>query len=172
MLFRRLFAATLALLTLIATPVLAQSFPTLQSEDLNGRAVTLPADFPGDPTIVFIAYRRNQQPLVDSWVQTLGLDPEIGAQFVELPVVGRGAKLIKSTIDNGMRSGITATALRARTITIYQSVRTVNDALGFSGRNTIRALVIRQNGEVLYATSGPVTPEKAKALAAAYEGAG
>ena len=35
-------------------------FPSLDADDLNGRAVSLPQDFPGDPTIVFIAYKRNQ----------------------------------------------------------------------------------------------------------------
>ena len=48
-------------------------FPSLDADDLNGRAFSLPQDFPGDPTIVFIAYKRNQQPSINAWVARLGL---------------------------------------------------------------------------------------------------
>jgi hypothetical protein len=30
-------------------------FPTVTADDLNGRSVTLPQEFPGETTIVFIA---------------------------------------------------------------------------------------------------------------------
>ena len=101
-------------------------FPSLDADDLNGRAVSLPQDFPGDPTIVFIAYKRNQQPSINAWVARLGLQERGGPAWVELPVVGRGAALFRSFVDNGMRSGITSTAMRGRTITIYSSQRAFN----------------------------------------------
>jgi len=63
-------------------------FPSLDADDLNGRAVSLPQDFPGDPTIVFIAYKRNQQPSINAWVARLGLQERGGPAWVELPVVG------------------------------------------------------------------------------------
>ena len=42
--------------------------PTLTSEDLNGATHTLPSGLPGDPTIVFIAYKQRQQDDVNTWV--------------------------------------------------------------------------------------------------------
>ncbi|NBT30782.1 MAG: hypothetical protein EBT13_02440 [Rhodobacteraceae bacterium] len=159
----------------LALPISAAAgpiFPTVTSEDLNGRTVTLPSGLPGDPTIVFIAYKQRQQADVDSWVRGLGLDPNRGAQFVELPVVGTAASMMRSYIDNGMRSGIVDTALRARTITLYESPSLVNDPLGFSGRNEIRVLIVRQNGEVLWSTSGPATDAGISALKSAFETAG
>jgi len=147
----------------------AETFPTYTSKDLNFREVTIPAEFPGETTIVFIAYKQRQQPAINAWVTALGLDPEIGAEFVELPVVGEATKLIRSTVDNGMRSGIVNTALRARTITLYENASNVNDALGFSGRNEIRVLLVKRDGEILWKTSGAVTAEKAKELATLYD---
>ena len=150
---------TAALLIALAAPASAQVFPTVTADDLNGVSHTLPAGLPGDPTIVFIAYKRNQQVDVDSWVSALGLDPERGAEFVELPVVGGMATMMKSYIDNGMRSGIVNTAARGRTITLYQNADQINAPLGFDGRNAIRVLVVKRDGTVLWSASGPATAE-------------
>jgi hypothetical protein len=164
----RLLAALSLLIALFAPSAFAETFPTFASQDLNGTAHTLPDDFPGDPTIVFIAYKRGQQPDVDSWVNALALDPDTGPEFVELPVVGTFTRVIKPYIDDGMRSGIVATSLRARTITLYESARDINTPLGFTGRREIRVLLIRPSGEVLWKTSGPATSDGVSDLKAAY----
>lgn len=159
-----------ALLLAFATqPALADGiFPTVTADDLNGVSHTLPAGLPGDPTIVFVAYKQNQQDAVNGWVEALGLDPARGAQFIELPVVGSGAKLIRPIVDNGMRSGITDTKMRARTITLYQNPAVINTPLGFTGRESIRVLLVRQNGTVLWSTSGTVSAKGLADLRALY----
>ena len=63
-------------------------FPSLTADDLNGWSLELPADFPGTPTVVFIANKRNQQLSIDAWVEHLGLLESEGPAWVELPVVG------------------------------------------------------------------------------------
>lgn len=160
-----------ALTCLLASTLNAQNarFPMLTADDLNGRSVTLPAQLPGEKTIVFIAYKQRQQAMINAWIDALGLDATRGAEFVELPVVGSAAKAMRPIIDNGMRSGITDTAMRARTITIYQNASVVNNPLGFSGRGTIRVLVVRRDGTVLLSTSGAVTADGVKAVQAAYQ---
>ena len=66
-------------------------FPQLAGRDLDGREVALPAGLPGEWTVVIVAFRREQQELVDSWVPWLEeqavADPRLG--FVELPEIGR-----------------------------------------------------------------------------------
>ena len=65
------------------------SFPRLAARDLDGREVTLPAGLPGERNVVLIAFRRDQQKLVDSWVpwleQRAAADPRL--RFVELPAM-------------------------------------------------------------------------------------
>lgn len=161
-------ALALGLALTSAPLVSAATFPTVTADDLNGDSKTLPADFPGDPTIVFIAYKQNQQEDVNTWVYGLGLDPSQGAEFVEVPVVGRSARLVRNIVDNGMRSGIVDTDMRARTITLYENVNLVNDPLGFTGRNEIRVLLVRRNGEVLWSTSGRATEAGMRELKALY----
>ena len=91
-----------------------------------------------------------------------------GPAWVEMPVVGKGAAIFRSFVDNGMRSGLVDPALRARTITLYESPELVNTPLGFSGRGTIRVLVVRRSGQVLWSTSGGATAEGIAAVLAAY----
>ena len=162
----------LMILLMAALPARADGpFPALSFDDLNGDPHSLPAGLPGDPTIVFIAYKRNQQPAVNTWINALGLDPSRGAEFVELPVVGANARMMRSFIDNGMRSGIVDRDLRARTITIYENASVVNRPLGFSGRNQIRVLIVKQSGEVLWSTSGPASDAKVAELQAVFTAA-
>jgi len=47
------------------------SFPQLGARDLDGREVALPAGLLGKWNVVIIAFQRQQQELVDSWVPWL-----------------------------------------------------------------------------------------------------
>ena len=143
-------------------------FPSLTADDLNGRTLELPADFPGMPTIVFIAYKRNQQPSIDAWVERLGLLESEGPAWVELPVVGRGAAFFRSFVDKGMRSGITSLGMRARTITIYSSRSAFNRALEINTRAEIYVALVDPDGTVHILIQGDVTEAKVEKLRAAY----
>lgn len=159
--------------TLFAWPSLADTgldFPSITHADLNERMVTLPAELPGNPSIVFIAYRQNQQPDVNTWLSGLALtasDPIY--EFIELPVVGSGAKMIRSTIDNGMRSGIVDPNFRARTITVYSSRKAFNAALDIQDRSQIYTLVVTRDGSVLAKVAGPFDESKAKIIKEAFK---
>jgi hypothetical protein len=80
------------------------SFPQLAARDLSGREVTLPAGLPGERNVVLIAFRRDQQKLVDTWVpwleQRAAADP--GLRFVELPAIGLQWEPARPAIDGGM----------------------------------------------------------------------
>ena len=143
-------------------------FPSLTADDLNGRSLELPADFPGMPTIVFIAYKRNQQPSIDAWVERLGLLESEGPAWVELPVVGRGAAFFRSFVDKGMRSGITSLGMRAKTITIYSSRSAFNHALEITTRAEIYVALVDPDGTVHTLIQGDVTEAKVEMLRAAY----
>ena len=163
----RIFAT---LMIILLSPV-AQAdvvFPPLTADDLNGRSLNLPADLPGKPTIVVIAYKREQQPNVNAWVEQLDLRETGGQAWVELPVVGRGAVLFRSFVDNGMRLGITSPQMRARNITIYSSRSAFNLALGISGRGEIYVALVDPDGTIHALVEGDVTEAKVEQLRAAY----
>ena len=118
-------------------------FPPLTADDLNGRSLNLPADLPGKLTIVFIGYKREQQSNVNVWVEQLDLRETGGQAWLELPVVGRGAVLFRSFVDNGMR-------------------------LGISGRGEIYVALVDPDGTIHALVEGDVTEAKVEQLRAAY----
>jgi hypothetical protein len=85
-----------------------------------------------------------------------------------LPVVGQGAALIRSVIDNGMKSGITSKAMRARTITIYSNRRAFNKSMGITDMSKIYVALVDQSGAVRTLIPGEVSDAKIEQLRAAY----
>ncbi|MEM6649073.1 MAG: hypothetical protein AAF603_02365 [Pseudomonadota bacterium] len=161
------------LLALIAMPAGASEhvFPTLTAKDLNKREVTLPQGLPGDPSVVMLAFYRKQQDDLNTWINGMNLKAEDAPPWVELPVVGWHNRLFSRYIDNGMRSGITATEDRARTITIYRGRSWLLEPLGLSETDRVYVLVVRQNGEVLLTLEGTYSEEKATQVRAVFENA-
>jgi hypothetical protein len=169
---RAFSVALLASLVVYATTAIANGatmFPSVESQNLNGRPVKLPADFKAPASIVFIAYVRGQQTQVDSWKSFVaGMRerfPSIGV--FEVPTLSRGDALFRWFIDGGMRRGITDTATRESTITLYIDKKPFNDALGIMSERDITVLLVEPNGAVLWRSAGAYAPEKGAGLAEA-----
>src|SRR5512142_3000291 len=115
------------------------SFPQLAARDLGGREVALPAGLPGEWNVVIVAFRRQQQELVDSWVPWLedlaATTP--GLRFAELPAIGLRWQPARPVIDGGMAAAIRDQQTRQRTLTVYTDLRRVTAPLGIGDQNTI-----------------------------------
>jgi hypothetical protein len=148
------------------------SFPRLAARDLDGREVMLPAGLPGEWNVVVIAFRRQQQELVDSWVPWL---EERAAEmpwlrFVELPALGLRWQPARPVIDGGMAAAIRDQQTRRRTLTVYTDVRRVTAPLGIGGRSTIWLFLVDRAGRVRWRGSGGWDPAAAAELAEALAG--
>jgi hypothetical protein len=144
-------------------------FPRLAACDLDGREVALPAGLPGEWTVVIIAFRREQQELVDSWVpwleQRAAVDPRLG--FVELPAIGLRWQPARPVIDGGMAAAIRDQKTRQRTLTVYTDIRRVTGPLGIPDRGTIWLFLVDRAGQVRWRGSGGQDAATAAALTAA-----
>ena len=142
------------------------SFPQLAARDLGGREVALPAGLPGERNVVLIAFRRDQQQLVNSWVpwleQRAAADP--GLRFVELPALGLQWEPARQAIDGGMAAAIRDQAVRRRTLTVYTDLRRVTVPLGIDDRSTIWLCLVDRAGRVAWRGSGGLDPATAAAL--------
>lgn len=149
----------------------AGQFPPLQSETLNQVKVSLPADFGGRRNILLIAYKQWQQSEVNTWLPFLNAakagNPNV--RFFELPTIGSGMGFMRGFIDGGMRNGISDSATRDITITLYTDVGALQRALGVSGNASIHAVVIDETGRVLTAVSGPYSEANAAKIEAALD---
>ena len=145
-----------------------RTFPNVQGSNLSGRDYNLPADFEGHTNLLLIAFKREQQADVDTWMPfaaSLRRGNE-SLRYYELPVLGRGYRILRGFIDGGMRSGIPDLEARARTITLYIDKDQFRQALGIQSEDAIQVVLVSPKGEVLWHAEGRFTQARATELQA------
>jgi hypothetical protein len=137
-------------------------FPEVSGRNLEGREFQLPRDFEGDVNLVLIAFQREHQTLIDSWMPAAAAWAESypGLRYYELPTIGSGYRLFRGFIDGGMRGGIPDVEARERTITLYLDKAAFRSALGLASEKTVYALVVTAEGLVVRLLEGPYSDEK------------
>ena len=144
-------------------------FPHLAARDLEGRSLELPDAFSGASNLVIVAFRREQQAMVDSWIawwETIAAEhPSL--QCYEIPVIATRWSPARPVIDGGMAQAVRAQEARRRTLTVYTDVRRVTDALGIDATDTVTVLLVDADGRLRWRTTGPVSEHSGSELRAA-----
>lgn len=146
----------------------ALKMPSVISEDLNYKKITVPSDLPGKKTLVIIAFQRKQQKNVDSWTQGMKLTKSL-LPWVEMPVINDPGSIGRWFVNSGMRRGVTGTDSRAHVITVYTSKKKFLSALGITDETYVYALVVDRSGHVLAFIKGDYTPEGAQKILGALQ---
>jgi hypothetical protein len=141
-------------------------FPRLIASNLEKRSFTLPDDFEGSRNLLLVAFQREQQQQVDTWLREMRrfeeLDPEF--RYYELPTIQSPNRLVRWFIDTGMRRGIPDLKARSRTITLYIDKQPFLKALGITDENRIHCFLINRSGQVLWRAEGGFDEAKAVSL--------
>ena len=141
-------------------------FPKLKASNLENRDFQLPEDFAGERNLVLIAFQREQQKLLDTWLREMPrfqqADP--GFQYYELPTIERLNALARWFIDSGMRRGIPDKNARARTITLYIDKKPFEESLQLPTEETVYALLVDRSGKVLWRAEGSFDESKGESL--------
>ena len=142
-----------------ARRVAAMRFPRLAARDLEGQGRSLPDDFAGAFNLVVVAFRREQQSMVDTWIAWFDT---IAAQHpdlrcYEVPVIATRWSPARPVIDGGMARAVQARDARRRTLTVYTEVGRVTDALAIDDTRTVTVLMVDGGGRVRGRTTGPAT---------------
>ena len=144
-------------------------FPHLAARDLEGRSLELPDAFSGASNLVIVAFRREQQAMVDSWVawwETIAAEhPSL--RCYEIPVIATRWSPARAVIDGGMAQAVRAQEARRRTLTVYTDVRRVTDALAIDATDTVTVLLVDADGRLRWRTTGPVSEHSGSELRAA-----
>ena len=140
-------------------------FPSLQSRDLTGECRLLPDAFMAPLTLVFVAFRREQQTDIDSWGPWLArVANPAGVAHVEVPVLGRQWKPFRSFIDGGMAAAIRDPDVRRATLTVYGGLEKVTTPLGITSLDRVWIFLVARGGTVLHTTTGPFSDDGANEL--------
>ena len=141
-------------------------FPTVEGSNLEGKPYVLPRDLEGRCNLLFVAFLREQQEMVDTWLPAarylMGAYPEL--RYYELPTIARLNAVTRWFIDRGMRGGIPDPAARAATITLFIDKEPFRRALGIENEETITVLLLDTRGRVVWRTEGPRTDEMTQEL--------
>jgi hypothetical protein len=148
-------------------------FPELKASNLEKREFTLPQDFEGERNLVLIAFEREQQKDLDTWLREMKRFQEIdpGFAYYELPTISRLNAFSRWFIDSGMRRGIPDKSARGRTITLYLDKNPFKEALGINSEKQVYALLVDKSGNILWRTEGTFDEQKAESLRNAFSGA-
>lgn len=129
--------------------IVGKPFPTVEGETLEQEKVSIPEHFEGESTVLLLGYVQNSQFDIDRWL--IGLDmTNTKAPVYELPTIsGMFPQFFETQINNGMRKGIPKELWKG-VITIYADGEKVQQFTGNQNPNNARAIVIDENGKVLF----------------------
>lgn len=135
-------------------------FPHVDGSNLEGKRFALPGDFEAEYNVVLVAFRREQQADVDSWLPFLREQKlaERGIRVYELPTLNRSYRWVRGFIDGGMARGIPAKATREATITLYIDKAPFKQALAIASEERIVTLLVARDGRVLWRADGRFAP--------------
>jgi len=140
--------------------------PIVKGSNLKRQKMIFPADFAGEINLVFIAFLRRHQDLIDEWVpfveQIARENPNL--HYYEFPTLPRKGPIYRTFLNEGMRAGIPNDATRARTITLYIDKGTFRKALDIENEQNIWVYLFDKSGKVLWRIEGRFTEEKGEAL--------
>lgn len=144
-------------------------FPSVKASNLEKREFNLPADFEGDRNLLLVAFEREQQKDVDTWLREMKRFEEIdpGFHYYELPTIQRPNAFMRWFIDNGMRHGIPNRKARARTITLYLEKKPFLDALLITDQKQVYGFLVDRKGNVLWRSEGVFDETKGSSLRSA-----
>ena len=141
-------------------------FPTVEGVSLDDTELTLPADLEGERNLLAVAFHRNHQRQVDTWIPLFReLEAEVpGLAGYEIPTISGSWRPLRWFIDGGMKAAIPDPLTRSRTVTVYGDVGRVTDGLGLPDRDRIAVVLLDRRGEVFWMARGPLRGERPDGL--------
>lgn len=144
-------------------------FPVLEAQNLRGKTLRLPDELAGDLDLLLIAYEREQQADLNTWLAALA-DLEIqppAFAYYELPTISKSMAWMRGVIDGGMKQGIPDRNQRGRTITLYVDRDWFRHQIGTADTDEVAAVLIDRDGHIRQRWFGVYTAQAGAQLRAA-----
>lgn len=130
--------------------------PTVTGTNLHGNDFTFPDDLYHQHTLLLIGFEHEHHPLIATWfplAESLS-DSEADFGFMEVPTIAQLNAMIRWFIYRGMRSEIEDSAVRQRTVTLHIDKAPFKAALQIQAEDVIQALLVDEEGLVLWRAQG------------------
>lgn len=136
--------------------VIGFRFPEITAETLAETQKTLPDAALGAPALIVVAFIREAQEQIDSWVTPIRKEfqGEDAIRIYELPVIASAIwRPMRRIIDGGMRSGIPVRD-HDSVMTIYHSASGLTGPLEIDDRSLAYVYLIDSHGTIRWQGSG------------------
>lgn len=139
-------------------------FPNVTADSLAGTKESIPETCRGKVTLVAVAFLRESQSQLDSWLNPFyeQFGKREGFMFYEIPMIASGYKFMKFVIDGGMRGGIPPFKHK-HVVTMYGDVEKYLTALHLDPRYGYAFLLDRE-GAIRFQAQGYATEQSLKEL--------
>lgn len=145
--------------------VVGSRFPEATSKSLAGNLLTLPDCAEGKITLISIAFVRNAQEQIDSWIRPFEREFGRDEHFAvyELPMISQGWKVLSWMIDSGMRGGIPVEK-HDNVITFYGDYSGYQETLEMEDTQSAYVFLLDRRGVIRWKGQGYATLEAEKEL--------
>ncbi|MDZ7265586.1 MAG: mitochondrial ATPase complex subunit ATP10, partial [candidate division KSB1 bacterium] len=151
--------------TTMTNKTIGMPFPELKAESLSGIEIKYPDDVKGKITLILMAFKRETQRQIDSWLEPFSktFEGDSSVQFFEIPMLAGGWRLMSPIIDGGMRSGIPKQK-HGNVTTYYGDVNKYCELLSIADKSDGYVFLLDQNGVIQWRSSGFATEDNLRAL--------
>ncbi len=150
-------------------PNIGNKFPEVTAKTLDGNKVTVPDEARGKVTLIAVAFLRENQSQLDSWLnpfyEKFGSRDDI--MFYEIPMISGGYRFMRPIIDGGMRGGLPKFKHK-HVVTMYGDVEQYIQALSLDPRSGYAFLLDRE-GSIRWQEKGFATDHTLQSLFTATE---
>jgi hypothetical protein len=145
-----------------------KKFYSRVARNLVGEKIRIPQDLKTEKSCVVLAFERNQQSVIDTWIPyLLKLEKEkTGFAFYEVPVIQSGYKPVRWFIDGAMANSIKTDEGKKRTVTSYTNVSKFVKSMQLN-KKEISLFIVTKDGSILAEATGAYDEQKANKLLAA-----
>jgi hypothetical protein len=155
----RVLGVAFAVCATLVSNAVAQQFPRLQEENLNGQQVVLPDAASGNVAILVFGFTKASQNTTGAWMKRLQPDygKNSGVMLYQLPVLEEAPRLIRGMIVSGMKKGVPED-LRANFVPVMHNEAELKKLAGYKDADDAYIVVLDRGGKVAYQTHG-ATPD-------------
>src|SRR6056297_2746567 len=141
--------------------VQSQKFPSIEAETLSQKKVVFPEVTKGKYALILVAFRRQTQGQVDSWldpfIREFGENEEI--TFYEIPMISNNWKWMSGWIDSGMRAGVPQYK-HDHVATYYGKLSPYFDYFEIENTRLCYVFLLDKSGEIIWREQGPADKVK------------
>ena len=149
-------------------PMASARFPVVVGRDIDGNDFVVPTDFAGELNLVLMAFTREHQYDVNTWLpHARELEASWqGFHVYEVPTLWKMNWFQRRQLDFWMSTGIQDPLARATTITLYTDLQAMQSALAIPDFDAIQVLLADRNGVVVWRSAGSFSETKFEDLTA------